>query len=113
MVPLPQRSFYKESVMEPYRMNSDATLSSAYQTAERVAIFLRAVYGWMCAGLAITAFTAMFIASSPSLVMTIARNQFLFWGIVIAQFGIVIALSARVQKMAASTASMLFVAYSA
>ena len=34
--------------------------------AERVTEFLRAAYGWMCAGLAITAATAWFVASSAT-----------------------------------------------
>jgi len=80
---------------------------------ERVTAFLRAVYGWMCAGLAITAGTAWFVASSPSLVTTIARNRGVFWILVIAQLGIVLLLSARVQKLSAAAASGLFVAYSA
>jgi hypothetical protein len=80
---------------------------------ERVTSFLRGVYGWMCIGLIVTALTATFIASSPSLVVAIATNRLLFWGLVIAQLGIVIALSARVQQLAASTASLLFLAYSA
>jgi FtsH-binding integral membrane protein len=67
----------------------------------------------MCAGLAITAATAWFIAASPSVVLAIATNRFLFWLLVGAQFGIVIWLSARVEKMSAATASLLFVAYSA
>ena len=75
--------------------------------------FLRGVYGWMSAGLAITALTAWAVASSPSIATAIFRNSILFWGIVIAQFGIVITLSARVNKLAASTASALFIAYSA
>jgi FtsH-binding integral membrane protein len=37
----------------------------------------------------------------------------LFWGLAIAQIGIVLVISGRVQKLAASTASALFVAYSA
>ena len=78
-----------------------------------VADFLRGVYGWMCGGLAITALTAWAVANSPSIATTIFRNSILFWGIVIAQFGIVITLSARVNKLAASTASALFIAYSA
>ncbi len=82
-------------------------------SAERVAGFLRAAYGWMCIGLIITALTASFIAASPTLVIGIARNPVLFWGLFIAQLGIVVLLSARVNKLAASTAGMLFVAYSA
>src|SRR5580765_743910 len=86
---------------------------SAATVDERVTVFLRAVYGWMCAGLAITAGTAWFVASSPSLVATIATNRGVFWILVIAQLGIVLLLSARVQKLSAAAASGLFVAYSA
>lgn len=34
-----------------------------------------AVYGWMCAGLATTATSAWFIASSPTIVRAIAANR--------------------------------------
>ena len=78
-----------------------------------VADFLRGVYGWMCGGLAITAATAWIVASSPAISTAIFTNRLLFWAIVIAQFGIVITLSARVSKLAAGTASALFIAYSA
>ena len=43
----------------------------------------------------------------------VATNRLLFWGLMIAQLGIVFVLSARVQQLAASTAGLLFVAYSA
>src|SRR5262249_20225045 len=66
----------------------------------------------MCAGLLITAETAWAVAGSPTAVQAIATNRALFWGLVIAQFGIVFVLSARVQQLAASTAGLLFVAYS-
>jgi uncharacterized protein len=67
----------------------------------------------MCAGLAVTAATAWTIAGSPAIVRAIATNRLLFWLLMGAQLGIVIALSARVDKMAAATASLLFVVYSA
>jgi FtsH-binding integral membrane protein len=94
-------------------LSSPRGFSASLPVAERVSEFLRAVYGWMCAGLAITACSAWFIAGSPSIVRAIATNRLLFWLLMGAQLGIVIALSARVEKMAASTASLLFVAYSA
>src|SRR5215472_3540191 len=78
-----------------------------------VADFLRGVYGWMCGGLAITAATAWIVANSPSIQAAVFTNRLLFWAIIIAQFGIVITLSARVNRLAASTASALFIAYSA
>jgi FtsH-binding integral membrane protein len=67
----------------------------------------------MGAGLAITALTAAYVASSPVIVTAIVTNRLLFWGLMIAQLGIVVVLSARVQRLAVSTASLLFVAYSA
>jgi FtsH-binding integral membrane protein len=45
--------------------------------------------------------------------MAIARNRLLFFGLMGAQLGVVFYLSARVEKMASSTAAMLFVLYSA
>jgi hypothetical protein len=81
--------------------------------ADRVGTFLRAVYGWMCAGLLITAMTAWIVASTPALVLAVLTNRLLFWGLIIAQLGIVFALSARVHRLAPSTASVLFIAYSA
>ena len=81
-------------------------------SADRIAAFLRAAYGWMCAGLAITAATAWFVASSPSLLRTIARSGPLYLVLVVAQLGIVYVLSSRVQRLSASTASWLFIGYS-
>jgi len=80
---------------------------------ERVTAFLRAVYGWMCIGLGITAVTAFVVAGSPGFVRAIVTNRALFWVLAIAQLGIVFVLSARVQQLAASTASALFLLYSA
>jgi FtsH-binding integral membrane protein len=95
-------------------MNRENILASPLPAAtERVNEFLRGVYGWMAAGLGITAVVAWLVAASPALVYTIATNRLLFWGIVIAQLGIVFGLSARVQTLAPATASLLFVVYSA
>jgi uncharacterized protein len=91
-------------------LTPNATLGASPMAEERIGTFLRAVYGWMAAGLALTALTASFVASSPSLVRAAGSA---FWLLFIAQLGIVFFLSARVEKMAASTASVLFLVYSA
>lgn len=88
------------------------TAIPAAEAGERVAAFLRAAYGWMCTGLTITAATAWFVASSPSLLQTIARSGPLYIGLIIAQLGIVFVLSSRVQRLSAATASWLFIGYS-
>ncbi|HKO62884.1 MAG TPA: Bax inhibitor-1/YccA family protein [Pyrinomonadaceae bacterium] len=74
---------------------------------ERVGAFLSRVYGWMFLGLLITAGTAFFVASSGLVVTGIA-----FWGLIIAQLGLVFYLSARVEHIAPVTASLLFIVYS-
>jgi FtsH-binding integral membrane protein len=99
--------------MARFEMTPDRPFSTSLPVEERVTAFLRSVYGWMCGGLAITAFTASVIAASPAFVYAVATNRLLFWGLMIAQLGIVFVLSARVDRLAASTAGLLFIAYSA
>jgi FtsH-binding integral membrane protein len=67
----------------------------------------------MCVGLAVTAATAWFVAGSPAITRAITANAVLFWGLSLVQLAIVFVLSARVQQLAVSTASVLFVLYSA
>ena len=80
---------------------------------ERVTSFLSKVYLWMFVGLLITAGTAFFVASSPTLVATFILNRMLFWVLAFAQLGLVFYLSARVATMAPTTAAALFMLYSA
>ena len=80
--------------------------------ADAVNAFMRGVYGWMSLGLILTASVAWFTAASP-LGLTILQNPALLIGLVVAQFGLVIALSAAIHKFSGATASMMFAAYSA
>jgi FtsH-binding integral membrane protein len=97
----------------------EMTPESAFQagaltvSADRVTAFLRKVYGWMFVGLAITAAVAFAVASSPTLVRAIFGNPILFIVLMVAELGLVVALSARVDRMAPTTAAVLFVTYSA
>jgi len=91
----------------------DTAFSRPYAADERVTVFLRSVYGWMAAGLAVTALVATVVAGSPELVFTIASNRLIFWGLMLSQIGIVVWLSARAATMAPATAAMLFLLYSA
>jgi len=96
-----------------YRADTAAQVSVRSPLAEQASAFLSAVYGWMCAGLAITAATAWWVAASPSIMSTILGNRAVFWLLALAQLGIVFVLSARVQQLTAATAAMLFIVYSA
>jgi len=75
--------------------------------------FMAAVYRWMTFGLLVTAGVAYSVATTEGLVQFIFGNRMVFWGLIIAQFGLVIALSAAVNKLSAGVAGALFLLYSA
>ena len=75
--------------------------------------FIRSVYNWMAAGLALTGIVALYVASSETLIQMIFSNQLLFFGLIIGELALVFYLSARIQKIQASTATGLFLLYSA
>ena len=66
----------------------------------------------MTLALAITGFTAMYIAKSYTFLEMIAQNSMMFWGLLIAEIGLVMYLSARIQRISFTTATLLFIAYS-
>jgi FtsH-binding integral membrane protein len=100
--------------MEPYalRTGTGVPITSA-NAAERVSAFLKRVYGWMAAGLAITALVAFVVLGSPSLLQAVFGNRLLFFGLIIAQLGLVFFLSGRASALAPGTAALLFALYSA
>jgi uncharacterized protein len=75
--------------------------------------FVTKVYSWMMAGLMVTGIVALFTIQVPGLLELVFSNRFVFFGIMLAQLGLVIWLSARVGKMSAATATMVFLGYSA
>jgi FtsH-binding integral membrane protein len=100
--------------MENPRTLGSATFPmSPAAAAERVTAFLRMVYGWMCAGLAITALVALQVAGSPAILSHLVSNRFLYLGLILAELGLVFFLSARADRLAPGTATALFVTYAA
>lgn len=91
-----------------------ASPSVAQSSALSVAsIYMRHVYQWMTIGLALTSLVAYGVATSPHIQMAILGNSIIMIALVIAQFGLVIALSAAIHKMSAGMATGLFLLYSA
>jgi FtsH-binding integral membrane protein len=72
--------------------------------------FMVKVYGWMVAGLFITALMAGFAASDTDLIYSLLNIR---WGLIIAEFALVFALSAFIDKMSALAATISFLVYSA
>jgi uncharacterized protein len=71
------------------------------------------VYGWMAIGLGLTAMVAFAVAGSPDLLRVLVGNRLVFFGLVIAELGLVFYLSARADRLAPGTAAGLFALYSA
>jgi hypothetical protein len=73
---------------------------------------MRKVYVWMTLALAITGFTAYGVSTSPAILEAIMTNRILFWGLIIAELGLVMGVSAGINRLSLTTATLLFVAYS-
>ncbi len=74
---------------------------------------IRQVYAWMGAGLLITAFIAFVTISTPALFTAVVGSKIIFFGLMIGELGLVVALSAAINRLSASFATLMFLAYSA
>ncbi|PIR18143.1 MAG: hypothetical protein COV46_01335 [Deltaproteobacteria bacterium CG11_big_fil_rev_8_21_14_0_20_49_13] len=91
---------------------NEMAISSTAVLAEQQR-FITKVYGWMCFALVVTASVAMFVAASPALANVILDNQILFFGLLIGEIVLVGYLAVAASKMRASTATAVFIGYSA
>ena len=73
---------------------------------------IRKVYLWMAMALVITGLSAYFVATSPALVNAIFGNQIIFWVLILGELGLVIGLSAAINRLSLATATLMFVLYS-
>jgi FtsH-binding integral membrane protein len=89
------------------------TIYSAEPTVKAHSSFLPRVYSWMTAGLALTALVALFTVSSRPMLQMIFGHRMVFYGLIIAELGLVIALVGAVRRLSATAATGLFLLYSA
>lgn len=80
------------------------------QTQVRVSEFVRGVYNWMVVGLGLTGLVAYFVTANEQTLRFVYQARWLFF---IAELALVFILSARIQKLKASTATGMFLIYSA
>lgn len=67
------------------------------------------VYVWMTLALAITGVTAYGVATTPTLFMTMGK---MMWGLIIAELVLVFTLSAAINRLSLSVATLMFIVYS-
>lgn len=74
--------------------------------------FLMKVYAWMVGGLMLTGITSLVFASSETLMTAILENPILRLITILAPLGMVLTISSAIDRLQASTASLLFLVYS-
>jgi hypothetical protein len=100
-----QQTYQEASIME--------LLEKRVQTSVMVNSFIQSVYNWMAVGLAITGAIAYLVSTSPTLLEIIFGSRFVFFGLMIGELLLVMAISAGINRISASAATTLFVLYSA
>ena len=86
--------------------NKDYAMSTAFPA------LMRKVFVWMTLALAITGLTAYGVATSPAILSLIFSSKVTFFGLIIAEFALVFAISGAINRLSLSTATMLFILYS-
>ena len=86
--------------------NKDYAMSTAFPA------LMRKVFVWITLALAITGLTAYGVATSPTILSLIFSSKVTFFGLIIAEFALVFAISGAINRLSLSTATMLFILYS-
>ena len=99
--------------MENQELNyQDFSAERQWEATEAFPILMRKVYLWMTFALLITGMTAYYVATSPTLLTAILTNKILFWGLFIAELALVFGLSAAINRLSLTFATMMFILYS-
>lgn len=97
---------YNDLELKNLSVDEQLSMSSAFP------VLMRKVYVWMTLALVITGFTAYGVATSPGVLQLIFGNQILFWGMIIAELALVIGVSAAINRLSLTTATLMFILYS-
>lgn len=77
-----------------------------------VATLMRNVYWWMTAALCITGLTSLLVTKSAGFLTMLYNNPALLIGLLVGELVLVLVLSARIEKMSFTTATVMFIVYS-
>jgi len=74
---------------------------------------LWATYRWMTLGLATTGLVAMGVAGSPAALELLLKHPFVFWGLLFAQLGLVLAFNVAARKASTAAVAGMFFLFAA
>lgn len=92
--------------------NTNHNISAAQAKSLAATHFLAKVFNWMAIGLGITGLSAFVVTNSVTAQQLVFTNPVIFYGLLIGQLGMVIYLSARINKISARSATTMFLIYS-
>lgn len=93
-------------------MEETKNLIGNYASKAAQSTLLRSVYVWMTLALVITGFVSMYVAQSYQLISFIFGNKLALWGMLIAELAVVLYLSARINSISFTKATVMFIIYS-
>lgn len=93
--------------------NNNSRASESIQLSEAFPALMRKVYLWMTFALLITAGVAYLTAATPVMVSTIITNRIMFFGLMITEVLLVVCISAALNKLTLTQATLLFIIYAA
>lgn len=93
-------------------MEETKNLIGNYASKAAQSTLLRSVYVWMTLALIITGFVSMYVAQSYQLVSFIFGNKLALCGMLIAELAVVFYLSARINSISFTKATVMFIIYS-
>lgn len=95
-----------------YNQNTSNERAITPASTEASTIFLAKVFNWMAIGLGLTGLAAYLTINSEAALQLVFGNKMVFYGLIFGELGLVIYLSARIQKISAQAATGLFLVYS-
>lgn len=78
---------------------------------ERVRTLMASVFGWMTYALILTGIASFYVFSNPKIMLLVHNNTGVAIGLIFAQFALVIALSAGINRLSFGTALVFFTLY--
>lgn len=99
------------NIQDHYDRGSYRSSLDSFSGAGLMSNVMTRVYVWMAAALCITAATAFLTVSSPTLLNLIFGNSIAIWVLCIAELGLVMTVSAGINRLNPSTATALFMLY--
>ncbi len=92
-------------------INRNGSFSYPMEGAVDLRSIMRQVYSWMVMGMLITAIVAFFTASTSLVIL--ATNPIIMIIAVLAEFGLVLGISAGINRLSTGVATLLFMLYAA